>query len=130
MFTILFGGDMEEAGWRLLLQRPYFREMLGHVKVYVASHHGRENGCCEELFYYMRPDVVIISDYEHRHDTQKTTAWYANRVNGIPDYTVYQSPFTPRPVRKVLTTRFDGHLEIKPELDGGFWVNEIGRAPV
>lgn len=121
-FVMLFGGDMEEAGWLLMLNRPAFRAALRHVKIYVASHHGRENGCCAELFDFMRPDVVIISDYEHRYETQKTTAWYANRVIGIPDNTVNQSPFLPRPVRKVLTTRRDGHLKVIPQLGGGFSV--------
>jgi beta-lactamase superfamily II metal-dependent hydrolase len=47
--TICFPGDMEIAGWRNLLRNPAFVRAIGEVNVFVASHHGRENGCCEEL---------------------------------------------------------------------------------
>jgi hypothetical protein len=46
---IIFPGDMEKAGWRALLQNPWFVELLKGVTVFVASHHGRENGYCEEV---------------------------------------------------------------------------------
>jgi beta-lactamase superfamily II metal-dependent hydrolase len=48
--TICFPGDMEVAGWKSLLKNPSFVDAIGGVNVFVASHHGRENGCCEELF--------------------------------------------------------------------------------
>lgn len=128
-FVMLYGGDMEEAGWRLMLQRPHFRNILPMVKVYVAAHHGRDNGCCEELFYYMQPSVVIISDYEHRFETQKTTAWYANRVLGIQDISGIQNALIPRPIRKVLTTRRDGHMKINARLDGGFHIQTQPSEP-
>jgi beta-lactamase superfamily II metal-dependent hydrolase len=83
-FTILFGGDLERAGWRKLLERPAFRAMLPTVNVYVASHHGRENGCCDELFRLCRPQLVIFSDGPKQYGTQETLGWYANRAIGIP----------------------------------------------
>ena len=49
-FTILFAGDLETAGWRALLRQPGFVADLASVTVFVASHHGRENGCCEMCF--------------------------------------------------------------------------------
>jgi len=120
-FTILFSGDLETAGWEAFLRNPSFVAMLGKVRVLVASHHGRENGCCEALFDYCRPDVVIISDYGHRHLSQKTTGWYAYRAKGIPDYTVRQSGLA-IPQRHVLTTRSDGNLQIQVRADGGYTI--------
>jgi hypothetical protein len=42
--TVLAGGDMEEKGWKNLLPNPAFVARLAEVNVYVASHHGRDNG--------------------------------------------------------------------------------------
>jgi len=49
-FKILFPGDLEEEGWLALLDRQDFRDDLTDVDILVASHHGRENGYCEEVF--------------------------------------------------------------------------------
>jgi|GEM_PF-715376 hypothetical protein len=46
---IIFPGDMETEGWRRLLQNPEFVHELNGVNLFVASHHGRENGYCEEV---------------------------------------------------------------------------------
>src|SRR6266853_5332058 len=52
--------------------------------ILVASHHGRENGCCEELFSRgWKPIVVIISDAGIEHATQETVAWYRARARGM-----------------------------------------------
>jgi len=118
-FTILFSGDLEKAGWEAFLLNPYFTAMLGRVRILVASHHGRENGCCDAVFEHCKPDVVIISDYEHRHVSQATTGWYARRAWGIPDYTVRQSGFLV-PQRYVLTTRSDKNLQIQVRSDGSY----------
>lgn len=46
---IIFPGDMEKAGWKALLANPWFVQQLKGVTLFVASHHGRENGYCEEV---------------------------------------------------------------------------------
>ncbi len=58
---IIFPGDMEKAGWRRLLQDPEFVAMLSGVNIFVASHHGRENGYCEEVMKLCLacPDRVV-----------------------------------------------------------------------
>jgi len=120
-FAILFGGDLEEAGWRGLLSNPAFRACLTRVKILVASHHGRENGCCAEIFDYCKPEVVVISDYEHRHASQQTLGFYRNRVTGIPDLTrPWANRLMPQPTRSVLTTRDDGSLKIEVQPSGAF----------
>lgn len=111
-FTILFGGDLERAGWRQLLKNPLFRAKLTSVNVYVASHHGRENGCCSEVFDICRPDLVIFSDGRKQYGTQEMRDWYASRTTGIPDHTKPVGLFGICPVRKVMTTRRDGTITI------------------
>lgn len=121
-FTILFGGDLERAGWRRLLSIQSFREKLATVNVYVASHHGRENGCCEEVFEICRPELVIFSDGRKQHGTQETRDWYASRTIGIPDYTKPAGLLGIHPVRKIMTTRRDGTITVNLATDGRYSV--------
>lgn len=120
-FTMLYGGDMERAGWRRLLTNRTFRLCLAETKVYLASHHGRENGCCDELFDLFRPELVIVSDDTKAHGTQETNGWYARRAIGIPDLQ-QPSSLAGRPLRKVMTTRRDGSISINVGDDGRYLV--------
>jgi beta-lactamase superfamily II metal-dependent hydrolase len=121
-FTILFAGDLEAAGWRALLRVPGFVADLASTNVFVASHHGRENGCCEEVFEACRPGVFVISDEEHRYDSQDTTDWYRRRAQGVPDLRLAPDPILGHPRRYVLTTRRDGRLSIHVSPDGRFLI--------
>jgi hypothetical protein len=104
--TFLFPGDLEGEGWRALLARPDFRAHLGGVSVLMASHHGRQNGYCEELFNFCRPYAVVISDKPIIHDTQRTVPDYRAvvRDNGVVVRTTGKR-------RHVLTTRRDGWIQ-------------------
>jgi beta-lactamase superfamily II metal-dependent hydrolase len=103
-FCMLFPGDMEKAGWLKLLQRPAFVEQLKKVTVLVGSHHGRANGCCQEMFELgWLPKIVIISDAGIQYTTQETVAWYAARSEGIE----HDGEF-----RSVFTTRRDGRITL------------------
>ena len=63
LHKIIFPGDMEKPGWRQLLLNPAFRRELQGVNLFVASHHGRENGYCEKVMDLCgHIDAVIISD--------------------------------------------------------------------
>ncbi len=94
----LFTGDLEIRGWEKLLERPSFREMLAKVDVFFASHHGRESGCCADVFQYCRPTFTVISDKAKGYQTQETTDWYRARTLG---------GFFNGVERRVLTTRRD-----------------------
>ncbi len=65
-FCILFPGDLEDEGWRRALFNEQFCGLLGHVNLFVTSHHGRESGCCPKLFEngLCNPDAFIVSDKE------------------------------------------------------------------
>lgn len=104
--TFLFPGDIEKAGWRLLLANDLAlqRDVAG-VHVLVASHHGRQNGIYPELFdvYQCSPQIVVISDDYKQYTTQETVAYYGSKCSGI-------TGFRGQDMRKVLTTRRDGTL--------------------
>jgi hypothetical protein len=105
MFKILFPGDIEKAGWRTHLTNLAFRGDLQTTTALVASHHGRENGFCEEVFAYLRPQVVVISDKLLVHDTQEMIPDYRRVVQGQG---ILVTNETGR--RRVLTTRNDGDI--------------------
>lgn len=101
-FCMLFPGDMERAGWLKLLQRPDFVEQLKKVTVLVASHHGRANGCCQEMFDLgWQPQIVIMSDAGIQYETQATVPWYAARAQGIEFGGELRSVFTTRRDRRI-----------------------------
>ena len=102
-------GDLERAGWEQLLRRQEFVDELRTVNVFVASHHGRENGCCEEVFKEVTPEVVILSDAGMQYETQETAPWYRSRSRGI-DYKGNR--------RHVFTTRHDGKITIEASVTG------------
>lgn len=121
-FTMLFAGDLEAPGWHALLRVPGFIADLSSVNVFMASHHGRHNGCCDEVFRVCWPDVFVISDEEHRYDSQDTTDWYRRRAYGIPDLGVVPDPVLGHPLRYVLTTRKDDSLAIQVSQDGNYLI--------
>jgi beta-lactamase superfamily II metal-dependent hydrolase len=118
-FKIVFTGDLEVAGWRRLLTMPEFRADLVGTTVFVASHHGRESGCCTELFDLIRPQLVIISDHEHQYDSQDTNAWYRSRCTGA----VFASNALER--RYVATTRKDGSMTLDIDAAGNWTIQRV-----
>lgn len=106
-FKFMFPGDMEARGFRNLLNtNARFRTIVGQIHVLCASHHGRDNGICEEMFdiWNCRPKLVVISDDYKQHSTQETTHYYGSKAIGITGFR-----FDPG-LRRVLTTRSDGEL--------------------
>jgi beta-lactamase superfamily II metal-dependent hydrolase len=117
-FKILFPGDLERDGWLALLEGEQFRKELAGVTVLVASHHGRANGYCAEVFDYCHPMAVVISDKAIEHDTQWMAQTYRARVtdnypNGVLVNTTMKR-------RHVLTTRRDGWIQFDVTASGGF----------
>jgi beta-lactamase superfamily II metal-dependent hydrolase len=118
-FKIVFAGDLEIAGWRRLLSLPSFRQDLVGTTIFVASHHGRESGCCTELFDLFRPQLVIISDDARRFDSQDTDDWYRARCTGAVFVT------NPSDRRYVATTRKDGAMRIKVDPTGRWTIERV-----
>jgi beta-lactamase superfamily II metal-dependent hydrolase len=100
---MVFPGDLEAAGWRALLRNPNFVQELQRVNVFVASHHGRASGCCDEVFNQANcsPEIVVFSDAGIQYSTQTTAGWYGSRCRGM----IYNGVN-----RYVFSTRQDGRL--------------------
>ena len=97
----LIPGDLETAGWAKLLTSQAFQAELGSVTIFIASHHGRENGYCADAFRYCRPNVIVFSDGPKRFATQEMVDAYARHARGVQ--------FNGQ-TRRVLTTRNDGSV--------------------
>lgn len=108
---MVFAGDLERAGWLKLLEQENFQKELAAVNVFVASHHGRESGCCDEVFSQAgcSPDVFLMSDKATQFDTQKTIPWYRQRASGV---------VLSGQERRVLTTRSDGKITLQASATG------------
>lgn len=118
-FKIVFAGDLEVAGWTRLLSSPEFcRDLIG-TTVLVASHHGRETGCCTELFNLFQPQLVVISDEPRQFDSQDTDDWYRNQCTGA----VFLHNAFER--RYVATTRKDGSMQIDVGSDGRWTIQRV-----
>ncbi|MDH6273548.1 beta-lactamase superfamily II metal-dependent hydrolase [Rhizobium leguminosarum] len=117
-FKILFPGDLEKAGWLALLQRRDFCAELIGTNILVASHHGRENGYCPDIFTYFTPDAVVISDKPIEHDTQRTVPDYRRvvRDQGVRVRTTTKN-------RHVLTTRRDGWIQFTVNANGDYFID-------
>lgn len=116
-FGIVFPGDLEADGWQEMLRLPDFRACLQRTTVFVASHHGRQNGYNENIFNYCRPSVIIKSDKAIEHFTQTQGMPYERHVVAGVSF--------PDGNRKVLTTRNDGRILIHADASGSFrvWLN-------
>mgnify|MGYP006302169779 CR=1 FL=1 len=99
---ILFTGDIEKPAWLEFLRDKTFINCLEQTNIFMASHHGRESGYCEDVFSHCHPDIIIISDKAIEHETQMKDN-YAKHASGIN--------FNGK-IRKVLTTRKDGKITI------------------
>ena len=103
---------LETAGFAELMRQQDFRNTLQATNVYVASHHGRENGCSDAVAALLTDAYyVVISDQGYQFDTQRTLPFYRKIAQG--------GPFRDE-VRRVLTTRRDGRMgfDFRP---GSWW---------
>ncbi|AKB56850.1 ComEC/Rec2 family competence protein [Methanosarcina barkeri] len=112
---VLFTGDMTAVGVRKILdsnQKSSFKEFVKGTTILKIPHHGRDNGCSQEMFeaFESKPLLCIVSDeiLNERNEGTSNTNWYIYRasdkevnINGV-----MQS-------RKVLTTRKDKDILLK-----------------
>jgi competence protein ComEC len=115
----LFPGDLEKLGWLELLKSEDFIETLKKVNIFVASHHGREAGYCDEIFEYLDPSLIIISD-KSTSETSVTEKYY-NKVNDLGLNVTKEDGRVEK--RKVLTTRNDGAIYIEIDDEGNYKIN-------
>lgn len=103
--TILYGGDLQEKGWKELLKQKEFCEFLSKTTILIASHHGNDSGYCAEIFEHFTPDIIIFSAGKYKdHAISK----YKNHTQGR----MCRKQNGEEENRYVLTTRNDGHIQM------------------
>lgn len=112
---ICIPGDLTSDAWEKILKKANVADYLKGTQIFVASHHGREDGFNENVFKHCKPEVIILSDKDIIHKTQEgQTQTYAGMVQGNG---IVLNGKTDKP-RKVLTTRSDKHIWIRIEDNG------------
>jgi competence protein ComEC len=111
---ILIPGDNESPSWAELLKQPAFVAAITGTDILVAAHHGREAGYSQELFNFISPKLVIVSDTTNPGTSAvdkysaKASGWLVrNRTSGE-----YET-------RYCLTTRSDDYIVIDMYADDG-----------
>jgi beta-lactamase superfamily II metal-dependent hydrolase len=106
----LFGGDIEEAGWKALLQEQGFRNAVHGTRFFFPSHHGHSSGFSTDLFKAMGVcpflNVVSVTSSDESHDDRYSRPEYSMGwwVNGEE--------------RKMVSTRCDGAICIDVDASG------------
>lgn len=113
--TICVPGDLDSCAWMKHLEDPNVQNLLRRTDIFIASHHGREDGFCQLIFEYCSPECIILSDKHMCHGTQDGMCGvYRSKIRGngfILDDDVGK-------LRRTLTTRCDGHIWIRVEDTG------------
>jgi len=104
---MMIPGDNEPASWNELLEKPDFLSAITGTDILVAPHHGRDSGFSSELFKYISPYLIIISD--GRFGDTSATDRYSQKAKG---WTVHKRNGG-REKRKCVTTRNDGVIVVK-----------------
>lgn len=104
---VIIPGDNGSTSWKELLSNNSFKNEISGTDIFVASHHGRESGYYSELFEYFTPHLVIVSDGAAT-DTSVTDK-YSKVAKG---WTVFRRSDKSSQIRKCVTTRKDGTIEI------------------
>lgn len=112
---ILFGGDLETAGWDALIAKnpDNFKEKIKGADVFIAPHHGHRSAFSQNLFNIMgKPCINIISKESEEKDVSDVDGRYAheNYSQGVL--------FDSTTLRRSLTTRNDGSIFITISDDG------------
>lgn len=115
IIRMIFPGDLTVAAWRALLNNHDFVRLLGETNIFMASHHGRTDGYCTEVFRYCTPEIIIISDKGIEHDTQNVN--YSQHARGIT--------WNNNAIKRVLTTRTNGKIELSLQPNGRVWITAV-----
>ena len=124
-FTLFHPGDVEKDGWDCLLEKKDFTNMLERTSFLMASHHGRESGFSTDIFRFCTPKLTIVSD--GRYGDTSATSRYSTTTEG---WAVYDSGLTTYERRKVVTTRNDGRIRIRVDVQDRSTNVHVDRKPI
>lgn len=114
---VLFGGDMETAGWEWLLQHNHqnFKDEISKgIHIFMAPHHGHKSGFSGELLKIMgKPHIILSKGSEAEKEGTDVSSQYS--ALSLPMN--YSTLGRNSAISNILTTRQNGHIFI--EVDNG-----------
>jgi hypothetical protein len=124
--TVCISGDLTSRAWDKLISKAerkdkrffYLLDLLRDTDIFIASHHGREDGYNERIFEYCEPECIILSDDKIQYGTQEgMLSKYESKVRNGGIFFEREIRGEVREeireeIRKVLTTRHDGDILI------------------
>jgi beta-lactamase superfamily II metal-dependent hydrolase len=117
---LLFGGDLEKAGWDWLAENDedFIKTMQNGIDVLIAPHHGHKSGFPDSLFDLTgNVEISILSKAsEAEKEGTDVSSQYTEYSNGVPyknlkDGEMYFAD-------GVLTTRSNGHIFLEVDDNG------------
>lgn len=122
---VLFAGDLTCSGIKKILSSDKaedFRNFVKGTTILKVPHHGRENGCSEEMFnaFGREPLLCIASDeiLNERNEGTSNIQWYTDRTSD--EKIIINGEMQNR---KVLTTRQDKDIYVKISDAGEIQIN-------
>lgn len=103
---IVICGDNESASFNILMGNSDFKDAIKDTDILVAAHHGRESGFHNDFVSLANPLLTIVSDTKNPDTT--ASCRYSAKSRGLNVYDKWGN----HSVRKCLTTRSDGNIEI------------------
>lgn len=116
-FTFCYAGDLSTKGWEALInQEGYsFTNMLRKTNFFEVSHHGRQEGFNPIIFDYMKDlKMAFVSDKQYQNTS--ITGTYSQYCQGWQIINENTNEVINN--RKVLTTRSDGRIKIRVDMNG------------
>ena len=93
-----------------MLEKDEFISAIRGLDILVASHHGRDSGFYNDIFYHFTPYLTIISDGRYRETS--ATSRYSEKTSGCM---VTSREDKTKSTRKCITTRSDGDIVVNIE---------------
>jgi beta-lactamase superfamily II metal-dependent hydrolase len=108
---IIFGADVEQSGWQLLLSKRGFIDAVKDPDFYVAAHHGHSSGFSTDLFRAMGKcpylNLISVTDCDEHVDSRYSSSDFSRGAN------------LEEGIRYMLSTRTDGSIFIDINHIGG-----------
>lgn len=127
--SVLFGGDLEKAGWDWLVNNdPNFANTMAQgLTILIAPHHGHLSGFPQSLFNLTGSVQVIVHSKGGEGDIEGTNV--ANQYTDMATGINYLTPDNQAFSGKVLTTRSNGNIVIDAVDPGRFYVHTEKASP-
>jgi len=113
-FKLLTIGDLEDDAIEQFLDKSYIQNRISGTDILIAPHHGLDSSYTSELFEYISPDLVAISD------AGGTDASASSKYSDQAEGKTVELRNGSDKEKYVISTRDNGVLQFKVHSDGSY----------